>query len=161
MNIIFLDVDGPLIPGRMYYAKSKSTFRESANQFLWDPIAVRMIMELCTKHKAKVVFSTSHNEIEYSDMRRKADYNGLFSHLLHHHNRTEFRVSCYNKKDAIVQWLREHPEVKYWVLIDDEEIMPSNQVKVDFDVGISLQNFYDAEDWLQGITPDGKPKLVV
>lgn len=161
MNIIFLDVDGPLIPGRMYYAGPKSTFRESANQFLWDPIAVRMIIELCEKYDAKVVFSTSHNELLFTDMEDKAEFNGLPEKYLHFQNRTEFRVSCYNKKDAIVQWLREHPEVKYWVLIDDEEIMPSNQVKVDFDVGISLQNFYDAEDWLQGITPDGKPKLVV
>lgn len=170
MNIIFLDVDGPLIPGRLYhtnYVDDKghtvsSQFDYKKGCFKWDPVAVDMITELCRKHAAKVVFSTSHNEVCFDTMKYKALCNNMSAEILHEDVRTKFAVDSYSKKDSIVDWLRAHPEVINWVVVDDEEIMPSNQVKVNFNLGITIDDFFDIEEWLKGNVPDrSKHKLIV
>lgn len=156
MKIIFQDVDGPLIPGRMYYAKN-GHYSQEHGAFIYDPVAVGMLRELCKRCDAKIVYSTAHNETDLDCMRRKARINGM-EDLLHEDCRTEFRVSLYNKKDAIVEWLRRHPEIggKDWIVFDDETILDGlPQIKVDFGIGLTISNFFDAVEYLSGKKNNG------
>lgn len=155
-KIVFCDVDGPLIPGRMYYAKN-GHYSQEHGAFIYDPVAVGMLRELCKRCDAKIVYSTAHNETDPNWMRRKARINGM-EDLLHEDCRTEFRVSLYNKKDAIVEWLRRHPEIgeKDWIVIDDERIVDGpSQIKVDFGIGLTIGNFFDAVEYLSGKKNNG------
>jgi hypothetical protein len=155
-KIVFCDVDGPLIPGRMYYAKN-GHYSQEHGAFIYDPVAVGMLRELCKRCDAKIVYSTAHNETDPNWMRRKARINGM-EDLLHEDCRTEFRVSLYNKKDAIVEWLRRHPEIgeKDWIVIDDEHIVDGpSQIKVDFGIGLTIGNFFDAVEYLSGKKNNG------
>jgi hypothetical protein len=156
MKIIFQDVDGPLIPGRMYYAKN-GHYSQEHGAFIYDPVAVGMLRELCKRCDAKIVYNTAHNETDPNWMRRKARINGM-EDLLHEDCRTEFRVSLYNKKDAIVEWLRRHPEIggKDWIVFDDETILDGlPQIKVDFGIGLTISNFFDAVEYLSGKKNNG------
>jgi hypothetical protein len=143
MKIIFQDVDGPLIPGRLYYSRD-AHYNDEKGFFVYDPVAVGMIRELCKRFDAKVVYNTAHNETDPGLMFWKARMNDM-DDLLHDDCRTGFRVECYSKKDAIVTWLRNHPEVTEWIVIDDETIFDGDpQVKVDFNLGLTIDNFFKA-----------------
>lgn len=163
MNIIFLDVDGPLIPGRMYYSPH-ATFDKQRGLFLWDHVAVGMIIELCKKHHAKVVFNTAHNERDSNLMHRKANLNGLSSEFIHEDCRTLYMINDSTKREAISAWMSDHThEYEYHVVIDDDILNIKNHVKVDFNIGMTIENFFEAEAYLQGLDPGQftKSKLVI
>ena len=58
-TIIFQDIDGPLIPMRMYYRGARP---HNGQSFIYDPVAVDMLSVICEKFNARVVFNTLHNE---------------------------------------------------------------------------------------------------
>lgn len=158
MKIIFQDVDGPLIPGRMYYAKH-ATYSHDLGAFLYDPVAVGMIRELCRKHGAKVVYNTAHNEEDFNLMRYKARVNDM-EDLLHDDCRTDFVLNqedeIPSRRAAIERWLARHPEVTSWVVIDDESnIHPTRQVTIDFNLGMTINSFFKAEEILSGQKQSG------
>lgn len=153
MKIIFQDVDGPLIPGRLYYKKS-ARYNAELGAFVYDPVAVGMIRELCEQHDAKVVYNTAHNEESFDLMRYKARVNHM-EDLLHDDCRTDFCLSAEDenpsRRAAIERWLARHPEVTEWIVIDDERnIHPTRQITIDFDLGITIANFLRATEILSG-----------
>lgn len=147
MNIIFQDIDGPLIPARLYFFGGRPTLEGA---FFWDPVAVMMINKLCEMCDAKIVFNTAHNENPAEVMRHQAAMNRL-GHI-HDDCQTEYPKQSSRFK-AIENWLEKHPEVKGWVVIDDMPVHNTNQVKVDFDIGMTLNNFNQAVEILTGIKP--------
>lgn len=159
-KVIFQDVDGPLIPGRLYYAQHAHMNAD----FIWlyDPVAVGMLREICTRRGVKIVYSTAHNEEDPNMMRYKARVNGM-EDLLHEDCQTKFRSEMFSKQDAIVEWLRRHPEVDSWLCIDDEDVFrgPHPQhVKVEFSVGLTIDNFHDIDGYFSGRGRNAKPKIV-
>lgn len=79
MRIIFQDIDGPLIPLRMYFSGNRP-FANDPGSFVYDPVAVAMINHLCEQFGAKVVFNTAHNENPPEIMFKQGHFNG-FKHL--------------------------------------------------------------------------------
>lgn len=142
-RVIFQDVDGPLIPGRMYYRKEARYDTEKAC-FLYDPVAVDMLRTLCEKYGARIVFNTAHNEEKHEAMRYKARING-FEDLLHEDCRTEFCVTNESRLGSCYQWIEKHPEVTEWIVIDDEKLNDPHQVHINFSVGMTIDNFFMAE----------------
>ena len=65
MKIVFLDVDGPLIPGRMHVAPGYATLQHAPEmmdqKWRFDPVAVMMIKRLLERTDAKIVWNTTHN----------------------------------------------------------------------------------------------------
>jgi hypothetical protein len=150
MKVIFQDVDGPLIPGRMYYSKH-STYSFDKGLHNYDPVAVGMLRELCRRFNAKIVYNTAHNEEDYDRMRAKARHGG-FEDLLHEDCRTDFVVDqTYEESPSriasIRRWLAKHPEITDddWIVIDDEsDIHNTRQVTIDFNLGMTINNFFHA-----------------
>jgi hypothetical protein len=142
MNIIFLDIDGPMIPARTYY-KGDRPFDHQWCSFIYDPVAVGMINRLCEQFKAQVVFSTAHNENTIDIMQHQAKYNGLRN--LHSDCQTPYPIICGDRYAAIKIWLADHlDETDEWIVIDDLNVYLEKQVVVDFEIGMTLDNFNQA-----------------
>ncbi len=62
-------------------------------------------------------------------------------------DRTSYRLSGGGRRgDEIAQWLQDHPEVKEYVIVDDETFdmnkdQQSHIVKVDGEEGLSFKNY--------------------
>lgn len=142
MKIIFQDIDGPLIPHRMYFNGGRP-FDQNRASFIWDPIAVQMVNKLTNKYDAKIVFSTAHGENPVEVLRHQAACNGLMN--IHPDSKTNFPFTD-NKYRAITEWLDAHPNVGRldWIVIDDQQVCLTHQVKVHWGVGLTLKNYKKA-----------------
>jgi hypothetical protein len=148
MKIIFLDVDGPLIPGRMYY-ESGSTFicdplNDQKVSHRYDPIAVGMIKALCDATGAKVVFNSAHNGGGPASMKWQAKCNDLHEYLHETEWTTQFPNGYGERINGIRGWLENHPEVTTWIDIDDELVPTNRLVHVHFDIGMTIDNYRKA-----------------
>jgi hypothetical protein len=145
MKIIFQDIDGPLIPMRMYYNGSRP---HNGKSFIYDPVAVDMLRTLCRKFDAKVVFNTAHNENPVDVMMYQATTNGMEDIMYTQDPATSFDDLIVSRLYSIEQWLARHPEVTDWVVIDDYEIKTDRLVQVDFRTGMTIDTFYRVCDLL-------------
>lgn len=143
-RIIFQDVDGPLIPLRMYFGGTRP-FDKSTGSFIYDPIAVGMLVSLCQKFNAAVVFNTAHNENTDEIMMHQARYNHLASVMHPTAPCTDFIRKTHDRFGAIDDWLKLHPEIPptQWVVIDDMPVHKTRQVKVDYTMGMTLANYQE------------------
>lgn len=141
-KIIFQDIDGPLIPLRMFY-RGFRPFDVARSAFVYDPVAVDMIRHLCERFNAKMVFNSAHCENPHHVMAHQAKFNGL-DPVLHPDCKTEFISKINHRYDAIKEWLSRHPEVKEWIVIDDAEVHPPRQVKVNYNLGMTIDDYYEA-----------------
>jgi hypothetical protein len=158
VKIIFQDVDGPLIPGRLYYHRDAHYSKEHAT-FKYDPVAVGMLRELVrlsSKNEPTfIVYNTAHNVENRNEMRYKARVNG-FEDLLHEDCRTDFCVddrgdfTANARYAGIARWVEKYNlKETDWIVFDDEpNVHPRRQVKVDFDVGMTMKNFQQAGELL-------------
>jgi hypothetical protein len=143
-RIIFQDIDGPLIPLRMYFGGSRP-WDSTRDSFVYDPIAVGMIVTLCQKFNAAVVFNTAHNENPDHIMMHQARYNRLGSVMHPTSPCTDFVRKFHNRYEAIDDWLNRHPEIPptQWVVIDDMPVHKTRQVTVDYTIGMTLANYQE------------------
>lgn len=147
MRIIFLDIDGPLIPLRMYFNGNRP-FNTEYGSFVYDPIAVAMIKTLASKFDAKVVFNSAHNENPAHIMLHQATFNGL-KDVMHTDIITQFPHTP-DRLSAIETWLKEHSEVTEWIVIDDmpvdssRNIAHSRQVPINYSLGMTMDSFQKA-----------------
>lgn len=152
MKIIFLDIDGPLIPGRTHYDGPPYFLLGYLSVPIWryDPVTVNMINKLTNKYDAWVVYNSSHNEIE----RKEKDYLKFQSHCngllrLHDDHITDYPDRVNLRRQGIENWLRKYPDTTHWVSVDDYEIHTPNFVKVSFMHGIGLDEYEAMEKFLK------------
>ena len=142
MKIIFQDIDGPLIPMRMYYRNH--TRPHNGQSFIYDPVAVDMLRVICERTGAKVVFNTMHNENPADVMMYQAQVNGMAGIMYEPDPITSFADLQIGRKFAIGHWLFQHPEVTEWIVIDDADIDTDRLVQVDFQTGMNINTFIKA-----------------
>ncbi len=143
MRIIFQDIDGPLIPLRMYFSGNRP-FANDPGSFVYDPVAVAMINHLCEQFGAKVVFNTAHNENPPEIMFKQGHFNG-FKHL-HDDIQTDYEtLISAGRHSSIKKWLEKHPEVTEWIVIDDVLVYEPRQILVDYTLGMTLKDFHDSQ----------------
>lgn len=150
-KIIFQDVDGPLIPLRMYFGGNRP-FDVNAGSFIYDPVAVAMINHLCSQYGALMVYNSAHNENSPENMKHQATRNGL----VHQHEdiKTNFDVlHDFGRHAAIKEWLSRHPEVTDWIVIDDMPVYLPKQVHVNYSIGMTIEDFQRADYLLSGKEP--------
>lgn len=147
-NVIFLDIDGPMIPGRMYYTPD-AQWDDVEKEFVYDPIAVKMVNQLCHELNAVVVMNSAHND---QSSERKMKFNGLKFFPTWGPLCTQFRtMGNHNKKTCVEHYVYEHQgNIERFVILDDENMDHPNQVLIDFNVGISIGNYFDAYSVLNG-----------
>lgn len=131
-RIVFLDIDGPMIPSGCYLAYG--VMASFSRKF--SPIAVSCINRLCHEAKAKIVFNSVHCGAG-QNLIDDAIREGIKKGHLHDHCLTKY-PNANSRLEAIEEWLDEHNNYEYdWVVFDDVEIGTNNQILVDFDIGIT------------------------
>lgn len=146
-KILFLDIDGVVLPGRAYMLPNQT--KPIVKTF--DPCAVSMVNEACSKQKRKIVVHSSwvkhwdQHEIAYH-LRNQ----GIKPEHLHEDWFTNPELHW--RYDRVDEWLARHPEVTDYVILDDEpEVARHEKPKVgkhaghliltDFDEGITMKIF--------------------
>lgn len=141
--ILFLDIDGVLLPGRAYYMASQTDPEVSR----FDPCVVGMINRLCVELDARVVVHSNWRRTYEGSLRQHFIAEGIGPHHLHEHVLCPMKFSSTRWHD-ICAWLEMHPEVspEDFFILEDEECPPGWQhadrvVRCDFDEGLTVAQF--------------------
>lgn len=126
MKILFLDVDGPLIPLRIHVKSSEFGYgydRYDDMSYVYDKNFIKELNEHCPPQNIQIVFNTSHNDNQgVTDVKYCAIKNGLNPNLIHPNYKTKFPSIIPNRLYAIRDWLMnnvpENQECK-WIVVDD------------------------------------------
>ena len=169
-TIIFIDIDGPLLPARMHYQEDNINiiFKDE----LWfnspklkcgikfDPVMSCLLNKWCQVTEAKFVISSSWTK--YSTLEELViifKNNGIdIVPNLHKNWKTE-KVHKWSRGAEIAQWLKENKgTVKNYLVLDDDDDVMSNEyldkdkiLLIDFFIGISFMQIFKGNEIL-GIT---------
>lgn len=137
-RVIFLDIDGPLIPGSMFLKNPRCSFERE-----FSPVCMTVIDRLCTDAGAKVVFNTTHNTEAVALVEAWAAQ-GDRTHL---HERCHTIYPEQSRFHAIRGWLTVERvntgDEPAWVALDDQFIgrEEDGYILVDFDSGLTLAHY--------------------
>jgi hypothetical protein len=135
-SVLFLDVDGPLIPGRARRLHQ----RGSGSLNTWDPCAVAVIAALLQETNSRIVVSSQGRILGMRRFKEQMEQNGM-PWLLHE----DWAISTDKKmvrSEQIREWLSRHPEVTAYAVLDDEN-MPefgSRMIKVTYNDGFLYEH---------------------
>lgn len=131
-SVLFLDVDGPLIPSRVRCLHKAG----SGSLNTWDPVAVAAIIDVLKKTSSRIVVSSQGRILGMRRFKEQMEQNGM-PWLLH----PDWAISTDSKMsraEQIREWLSRHPEVTTFAVLDDED-MPefgTRMIKVSYDDGL-------------------------
>ena len=140
MNIVFLDVDGVMIPGRSYIG--------APEPLSFDPIAVQIVKAICWRCAARIVFNSVWSGMRKNDLKMEVAKHDLVFQLFD--ERMEDSTTAYpyhsdNRLEAGLTWLQKHnlSETKF-VFLDDALIEDEAAVIVNPENGISVDDYRKA-----------------
>lgn len=155
-NIIFLDLDGPMIPTRCFYMEGQT----EGTPTKFDPCAVGLLNKLAEEANAKIVLhshwrkSYFHREA-FPDFRVKLIEEGVKAEYLHADFECPRRLTSDRWHD-IGMWLEDHEdEVTNFVILEDLPIplglsyYEPHTVKIDFDEGFTWNRYAEARKILK------------
>lgn len=164
--ILFLDIDGVLLPGRAYYMASQT--QPLVTRF--DPCVVGMVNKLCAEIDAKIVIHSNWRRTEPRRIARGARSlrehfinEGILPENLHPNVLCPMKFSSSRWMD-ISAWLEEHPEVgpEDFFVLEDEDCPTdwphaSRVIQCDFDNGLTVAQYMDMVDRVK----PGKGRLIL
>ncbi len=153
MNVIFLDIDGPLLSRRMWaavdnFALLRTPVDERITHLKFDPGSVGLISRACELAQAQLVLASNWRRTWPGDLealRQKLEYEGLPPHLWHQNWKLPV-IPTGNKQSELEVWLEENGPVAKAVFIDDETLTcptPVVQITVSLDDGFGMQAYRD------------------
>jgi hypothetical protein len=117
-KILFLDIDGPMIPYRAMLLEGQTRVMT-----LFDPIAVGIINHLCKEYGWKIVLHTSWVKIEGGQYTKDhCVKQGIKAEHFHEDAWCDEYINW--RYTRVAEWLARHPEVKTYVIVDDEPFAP-------------------------------------
>ncbi|WP_103171586.1 HAD domain-containing protein [Paracoccus sp. SY] len=150
-SILFLDIDGPMIPMRAYIFD-----RMASHDQLLDIACINVLRAVVDDTGAKIVFNTTHNRFLHS--------NGKYPGLLGRFAAAGFHVGfdihddCHtlypdlDRLTAIREWLHRHPGHE-WIAFDDCQIDDPRAFLTDSKHGIGWDEYQHARQHLLGEKP--------
>lgn len=151
-RIVFLDIDGPMIPVRAYYLPNQT--RPIVSMF--DPVATSLLLKLLNDSGAQLVISSSWRKQGKAAIRELLANNGIDPNRLHKDWATDGKFSS-QRIHEIKWWLDDHPEVTHYVAIDDEDLLVDfvpNAVLADTYEGLSYRNYLEARMFLDAYSDE-------
>lgn len=154
MKVLFLDIDGVLLPGRAYLLPNQT----KPVVTVFDPCAVSLLNRACQKQKRKIVVHSSW--VKFYDKEELKDHlekQGVDVSLLHEDYYTRPELGW--RYARVDDWLLRHPEVTDFFILDDEPeirrgggkyVQSGNLILTDFDEGITTKIFRRI---LDGVAP--------
>jgi len=168
---IFVDIDGPLLPGKMHlFPINKKITRQTLEeaQPMFDPFAVRCFNLWQKYSDAKIVFSTNwetHNKIDADHLKMLMELNGLKFTGSYHETCITAKRFTPSRGSEIFGWLMDNAkDGDSFIAVDDdsacsyiESYMDNDKrpdghpevkfsgkwIEVDFMDGMSYANFID------------------
>ena len=143
MKIIFLDVDGPLIPLRMHMQMGNGIFKydEKGGYYVWDKNFIDNLNEHCPPQGIKLVWNSSHNDSGREVIRATAIANGLNPELFHEDICTGFPTSIVSRVKAIDDWLYKNTpkgQKCKWMVVDDYKLdLYQHQIRHSLEKGMT------------------------
>lgn len=121
------------------------------DSFVYDPMAVDMVRHLCELHNAKCVLNSMHNWNGEQIMRHQVIVNNM-NDFMHPDSCCTVLGTGPSRIQSIHQWLQGR-DVEDWIVIDDVDVGTNRQVHVNFDIGMTLENFLQAHELFGGKRP--------
>lgn len=127
-KVIFLDIDGVLLPHRAFALPGNQGFAAMAVQHAgsalprrrtFDPVAVAMVHQLVTATGAKVVWSSSWANFDQPTLQQIVAENGLNARMFDERAFTPRWLGA-NRSQEIDQWLQEASKVVEWIALDND-----------------------------------------
>lgn len=143
-KILFLDIDGPMIPGGMFFIDPMCSHERK-----YSPISVAIVNRICKLADAKIVFNTYHNTAGaalLADSVRegiKLEYiHETAPRTLYPHGIRGVRdMDVRDRMAAIIQWQEENGEAD-WLAFDDSNFTTDERLAlVNFDNGITPKHY--------------------
>ena len=147
-KILFLDLDGPMIPQRAYTMPGQS--RGWVTKF--DPCAVGFINQACKKQKRKIVLHTSWIctafavDIVGCDVKQHCINQGIYADLFHD---APCNGDIKNRYDRVNDWLIRNPCLDFVILddVDTRDVyLKRHLLLIYFDNGITWKDFCRLND---------------
>jgi hypothetical protein len=141
-RVVFLDIDGPVIPFSMFLINPMA----SADRIL-APIPLAVLRVLCEKSGALVVFNSTHNQSwdDIPDIDEQMIAYGFSADFIHSDMKTKYPTL--SREDAVLEWLSRHPNIDDWIAFDDARFTDAeNLIWVDPDAGLHLGHLNKALD---------------
>ena len=147
-RIIFLDIDGPVIPLPLYNLNGHVSHERSHV----STCAIGLLTKMCQDHGALIVTNTAHNgHVRGGVVDLKTDLinHGLKPEFFHEKWHTNFNIEDWNGRItdrmlAINHWMAENGEVD-WVCFDDIQFTQDKRlVLIDFYLGIDYNSYKQA-----------------
>jgi hypothetical protein len=114
MKILFLDIDGPLIPGRAYTMPGQT--KPIVMKF--DPCAVGLINNWCETRKWKLVIHSSWLRVfGAKETLANCVKEGIKAEHFHEDATCEENLERYTR---VSKWLKDHPDTSHYMILDDE-----------------------------------------
>ncbi len=146
MKIIFLDYDG-VVNTLIWDESGKCGYNFPDDGKVNNYQAVMWLNELCKKTGAKIVVSSTWrytcHDISYQDCL----YNGGLNKNIEIIGCTE-RFGNETRTAEIKSYLYKHPEIKDYVILDDEDVSDSHFVKCNANYGFGIEEFFKAKTLL-------------
>lgn len=151
-KIIFLDIDGPMIPNTSFLFDRHASWRQ-----VLDDRCIKVLHKILEKSEAKIVFNTTHNlmleergeigDTTYTPGLLQRFYDAGFKDYIHKHHSTQYpSISRY---DAIIDWRERHSkEQDLWVAFDDVKIDHKRAYLTNPDLGIGFGEYNHAAKYL-------------
>lgn len=160
-RIIFLDIDGPVIPEGCYYIDTSASFDR-----IFSNTCIGYLKKLLTLADAKLFTNSMHNFYtrtndageKLGDLRDDLVNAGIPLELFHPNWRTEFGHNRYRSQSyrvdephprlkAINGWIQSYTDGDIeWIGFDDDNYNHPNLLLVDFTDGITHKLFSEACD---------------
>ena len=135
MRVVFLDIDGPMIP---------STWVLCHPMAAWDrtfpETTIRVMNMLCERSGARIVLNSTHNDpmTDAPDIVEALVAHGLERAHFHPQD-PKTRCPALPRDESVTEWLARHPEVEDWIGYDDAVYSQNdNLIWVDPDSGLTL-----------------------
>lgn len=148
-TVVFLDIDGPMIPGTMYLLDLSCSMRR-----LVPATTVAVINTVCERSGARIVLNTTHNMHRAGvwEMREALIAQGVKADWFHPtDSKTNYPAKGLGRLAAVNEWLGRHPEVHDWVAFDDSKFTDDERlILVDPEAGLHLGHCNAALERLGG-----------
>lgn len=138
-KILFLDIDGPMIPTRAFYLENQGKLMGFGVADTFDPIAVGMLNDVFKETRCQLVISSTWRIKGLEICKELLTKNKVVYNTIHPDWETPRKMSS-NRGEEIKMWLNKHKEVIKYAILDDEKVDLPNLVRVSNEDGMQLRH---------------------